>query len=91
MSNELYENPLISRYSSQEMGNIWSSQRKFTTWRQLWLALAESQHELGLEISQEQLAEMRSSLDSIDFEVAREHERRLRHDVMAHVHTFGDC
>ena len=91
MSNELYENPLISRYSSQEMGNIWSSQRKFTTWRQLWLALAESQQELGLEISQEQLAEMRSALDSIDFDVAKEHERRLRHDVMAHVHTFGDC
>ena len=91
MSHELYENPLISRYSSQEMGNIWSSQRKFTTWRQLWLALAESQHELGLDISREQLDEMRASLNSIDFEVAKEHERRLRHDVMAHVHTFGDC
>lgn len=91
MSHELYQNPLISRYSSSEMGNIWSSQRKFTTWRQLWLALAESQQELGLEITQQQLAEMRSSLDTIDFEAAKKHEQRLRHDVMAHVHTFGDC
>ncbi len=91
MSHELYQNPLISRYSSTEMGHIWSSQRKFATWRQLWLALAESQQELGLDISQQQLEEMRSSLDNIDFEVAKEHEKRLRHDVMAHVHTFGDC
>ena len=91
MSHELYQNPLISRYSSSEMGNIWSSQRKFATWRQLWLALAESQQELGLEITQQQLAEMRSSLDNIDFEAAKKHEQRLRHDVMAHVHTFGDC
>ncbi len=91
MSHELYQNPLISRYSSSEMGNIWSSQRKFATWRQLWLALAESQQELGLEITQQQLTEMRSSLDNIDFEAAKKHEQRLRHDVMAHVHTFGDC
>ena len=90
MSHELYQNPLISRYSSNEMGSIWGSQRKFSTWRQLWLALAESQQELGLEISDQQLEEMRSNLDSIDFDAAKEHEKRLRHDVMAHVHTFGD-
>ena len=90
MSHELYQNPLISRYSSDQMGSIWGPQRKFSTWRRLWLALAESQQELGLEISDAQLEEMRSNLNSIDFDAAKQHEKRLRHDVMAHVHTFGD-
>ncbi len=89
--HEIYENPLISRYGSREMAEIWGDQRKFSTWRRLWIALAEAQQELGLDISNQQLNEMRAAVDDIDFERAREYERRLRHDVMAHVHTFGDA
>jgi adenylosuccinate lyase len=87
----VYENPLISRYASREMGELWGDQRKFSTWRRLWLALAEGEQELGLSISDEQLAEMRDHLDDIDFEAAKDYEGQLRHDVMAHIHTFGDC
>ena len=90
MSHDTYENPLISRYASKEMGEIWSAQTKFGMWRRLWLALAESEKVLGLEITDAQLDEMRSKLDDIDFEAASRHEKRLRHDVMAHVHAFGD-
>ncbi|MBO7725677.1 MAG: adenylosuccinate lyase [Thermoguttaceae bacterium] len=88
---ENYENPLISRYSSQEMSHLWSPQKKFGTWRRLWLALAESEAELGLPVTEEQIAEMREHLDDIDFAKAAEYEKKLRHDVMAHVHTFGDA
>lgn len=91
MSHEHYENPLISRYASDEMSRLWGSQRKFSTWRRLWIALAEAEAELGLPITEEQLAELRAAADDIDFEAARAHERRLRHDVMAHVHTYGDA
>ena len=91
MNSEIYQNPLISRYSSAEMGHLWSAKRKFGTWRRLWLALAEAEQELGLDISDDQLAEMRDNLDSIDFGAAQAYEQRLRHDVMAHVHTFGDA
>ena len=91
MNSEIYENPLISRYSSVEMGQLWSAQRKFSTWRRLWLALAEAEQELGLEIRDEQLAEMRANLDAIDFQAAQQYEKKLRHDVMAHVHTFADA
>jgi adenylosuccinate lyase len=73
------------------MGRLWSDQRKFRTWRQLWVWLAEAQQELGLPITDEQLAQMRGHLDDIDFDTAARHERKLRHDVMAHVHTFGDA
>lgn len=90
MSHDLYENPLNTRYASREMSGIWSAQKKHSTWRRLWLALAESQKELGLEITEEQLDELRAHLDQIDFDRAAEHERRLRHDVMAHVHTWGE-
>ena len=90
MEYDNYENPLISRYSSAEMGKIWSPNTKFGTWRRLWLALAESEQQLGLAISDEQLNEMRNQLDKIDFDVAANYEKKLRHDVMAHVHTFGD-
>ena len=86
-----YDNPLITRYASQAMCQLWSPQRKFSTWRRLWLALAETEAELGLPITQEQLTELRSHLDDIDFDKAHEYEQELRHDVMAHVHTFGDC
>ena len=86
-----YENPLISRYASSEMSEIFSPQRKFSTWRKLWIALAESEAELGLPITPEQIGEMRCHVDDIDFDVAREFEKKLRHDVMAHVHTFGEA
>ncbi|MCL2005155.1 MAG: adenylosuccinate lyase [Planctomycetaceae bacterium] len=88
---QTYDNPLIARYASKAMSQLWSPQRKFSTWRRLWLALAEAEAELDLPISQEQLAELRTQLDDIDFKKADEYERELRHDVMAHVHTFGDC
>ena len=89
-SADHYENPLISRYASDEMARLWSGQRKFSTWRRLWLALAEAQQELGISISSAQLEQMRVHVDDIDFAAAAEHERRLRHDVMAHVHTYGE-
>jgi len=85
-----YDNPLIARYASREMSALWSPQRKFSTWRRLWVALAEAEAELGLPVTAAQIDQMRAHLDDIDFEVAARYERRLRHDVMAHVHTFGD-
>lgn len=90
MNHETYVNPLISRYASREMSGVWSPQKKHSTWRRLWLALAEAQQELGLDITDQQLSEMRAALDSIDFEAAARYEREKRHDVMAHVHAFGD-
>src|SRR6187455_1880001 len=86
----VYDNPLISRYASRAMAELWSAQRKFSTWRRLWVALAEAQRRLGLEISEAQVAELRGCVEMIDFEAARIHERRLRHDVMAHVHALGE-
>ncbi len=90
MTTDLYENPLISRYSSPEMGRLFGAQTKFGTWRRLWLALAEAQYELGLPITLAQLDQMRANLDQIDWKIAADYEKKLRHDVMAHVHTFGD-
>ncbi len=90
MSRMQYENPLISRYASSQMSEIWSAQRKFSTWRKLWVALAEAEQELGLAITDAQLEEMRAAIHSIDFDAAAEYERRLRHDVMAHVRAYGD-
>jgi len=89
--HETYQSPLAGRYASEEMRRLFSAETKFGTWRRLWLALAESEAELGLDIREEQLAELRANLEPIDFEAAAEHERRLRHDVMAHVHTWGDA
>ena len=87
-----YTNPLISRYASKEMSYIWSAQKKHSTWRRLWVALAESEKELGIEqISDAQIQQLKDSVDEINFEVAAKHEKNLRHDVMAHVHTYGDC
>ena len=87
-----YVSPLASRNASPEMQSIWSSQRKFGLWRRVWLALAESERELGLPITQEQIAELRAHLDPTPAELASAaaHERRLRHDVMAHVHALGE-
>ena len=88
---DVYENPLCSRYASEQMQHLFSPQWKFSTFRRLWLALAESEQELGLPITDEQLEEMRAHLDDIDFDRAAEYEHRLRHDVMAHIRTFGDA
>ena len=85
-----YDNPLIARYASAAMSELWSPQRKFSTWRRLWVALAEAEAELGLPVSPEQIAELKQHVDTIDFAAAERHERRLRHDVMAHVHAYGD-
>ena len=85
-----YLSPLSGRYASPQMQEIWSDRRKIGTWRRLWLALAEAEQELGLDITDEQLDELRGHLDDIDFEVAAKYEKELRHDVMAHVHTLGD-
>ncbi len=90
MSHDIYENPLITRYASTEMASIWSAQTRHSTWRRLWIALAECQQKLGLNITDAQLTEMRASVDSIDFAAANRYERELRHDVMAHVHAWGD-
>ncbi|MGI6400703.1 MAG: adenylosuccinate lyase [Thermoguttaceae bacterium] len=87
----LYDNPLIERYASREMCELFGPQKKFSTWRRLWVALAEAEHELGLPITQEQIDELKAHVDDIDFEVAANYEKNLRHDVMAHVHTYGDC
>jgi adenylosuccinate lyase len=86
-----YENPLSTRYASPEMSAVWSAQRKFSTWRRLWVALAEAEQELGLPITDEQLAELRAHTDDIDFARAADHERLRRHDVMAHALTYGEA
>ena len=85
-----YESPLAGRYASEAMQRLFSPQRKFSTWRRLWLALAEAEQKLGLDISDQQLREMTDHLDDIDFEAAAAHEKKLRHDVMAHIHAFAD-
>uniref|UniRef100_A0A4X1W1C8 Adenylosuccinate lyase n=1 Tax=Sus scrofa TaxID=9823 RepID=A0A4X1W1C8_PIG len=89
--HDSYRSPLASRYASPEMCFVFSDRYKFRTWRQLWLWLAEAEQTLGLPITDEQIQEMRSHLDNIDFKLAAEEEKRLRHDVMAHVHTFAHC
>src|ERR1700754_1333955 len=90
MAHEIYENPLISRYASREMATLWGDQRKFSTWRRLWVALAEAEAELGLPVSQEQIAELRAHTDDIDFDAAQQYERELGHDGMGHVPGDGD-
>lgn len=85
-----YSSPLAGRYASNAMKELFGAQRKFSTWRKLWLALAEAQKQLGLDITDAQLAEMSQHLDDIDFDKAAEYERKFRHDVMAHIHAFGD-
>ncbi len=88
--NDRYESPLSSRYASDEMQYIFSPDKKFSTWRRLWVALARTELELGLPVTQEQVEELEAHLTDIDYERAAYHERRLRHDVMAHVHTYGE-
>ncbi len=89
-SCEKYENPLISRYSDAEMSRIWSAQKKHSTWRKLWLALAKCEKTLGLKITDAQLKEMAAHLEDIDFNAAEAKEKELRHDVMSHIHIFGE-
>jgi adenylosuccinate lyase len=89
LSKVKYDHPLVERYASKQMSFLWSPAKKFSTWRKLWLALAEAEKELGLEISEEQLDEMRAHLTDIDYALADKKEAEFRHDVMAHVHTFG--
>src|SRR5690606_7128162 len=84
-----YQNPLASRYSSDEMLYNFSPQMKFITWRKLWLALAEIQKDIGLDISDEQLEEIRKNIDNIYFEVATIYDKKFYHVVMAYVHTLG--
>ncbi|MGC8552132.1 MAG: adenylosuccinate lyase [Phycisphaerae bacterium] len=88
-NHKVYENPLVTRNASPEMLEVFSPQRKFSTWRRIWLALAESQKELGLPVFDQQLQEMRQHLDDIDYAEAARQEQRLRHDLMAHLHTFA--
>ncbi len=88
--NDKYQTPLGSRYASDEMLYIFSPDMKFKTWRRLWIALAKAEHELGLHVTQEQIDELISQKDNIDYDAARKHEKEVRHDVMAHVLTYGE-
>eukprot|EP00127_Corallochytrium_limacisporum_P005535 Clim_evm52s207 gene=Clim_evmTU52s207 len=92
MANEdtlKYQSPLVSRYASKEMSFNFSPHKKFTTWRKLWVHLAEAEQKLGIDIKQEQIQEMKDNIEDIDYTLAAEEEKIRRHDVMAHVHTFG--
>ena len=84
-----YKSPLSERYPSKEMKYIFSPEKKFTTWRKLWIALAESEKELGLDITDEQIAELKAHVDDINYDVAKEREAIVRHDVMSHVYAYG--
>ncbi len=86
---EYYESPLIERYASKEISRIFSADNKFSTWRKLWVALAEAEQELGLPITDAQIEELRAKIYDIDYDMAAKEEKILRHDVMAHVHTYG--
>ncbi|HIU34838.1 MAG TPA: adenylosuccinate lyase [Candidatus Pullichristensenella excrementigallinarum] len=87
---DTYETPLNSRYASKEMQKIFSPDRKFTTWRKLWVALAESEMEMGLPVTQKQVDQLREHIEDVDYDLARQYEQKTRHDVMAHVLAYGD-
>lgn len=89
MDNSIYQNPLCGRYASKEMQHIFSNDTKFTTWRRLWIALAESEKELGIDITDEQIEELKAFKDDINYEVAQAREKEVRHDVMSHVYAYG--
>ena len=88
-SNSTYESPLNSRYASKEMQYLFSPDKKFSTWRRLWIALAEAEKELGLDITAAQIDEMKQHIEDINYDVAKAREKEVRHDVMAHVYAFG--
>lgn len=87
---DVYQSPLVSRNASRDMSAVFSPRRRALTWRRIWLALAEAQHEMGLPIKASQIRALKSNLDDIDFAAIAKHEKQLRHDVMAHLHAFGD-
>ena len=86
---DTYESPLNSRYASKEMQYIFSPDKKFSTWRKLWIALAESEKELGLDITDEQIAQMKEHIYDINYDTAKAREKEVRHDVMSHVYAYG--
>ncbi|MBO5737505.1 MAG: adenylosuccinate lyase, partial [Clostridia bacterium] len=90
VDHSIYTNPLITRYASKEMQHAFSDEKRFKLWRKLWVALAESEMELGLNVTQEQVDELKQYADDIDYELAAKFEREVRHDVMAHVHAYGE-
>ena len=90
MSRSNYESPFSSRYASPEMQYLFSQDCKFKTWRKLWIALAEAEKAAGLDIRDEQIAELKANADNINYDAAEEYEKKLRHDVMAHIHAYGD-
>ncbi|MGN0709841.1 MAG: adenylosuccinate lyase, partial [Anaerovoracaceae bacterium] len=85
----VYTSPLSERYPSKEMKYLFSPEKKFRTWRRLWIALAEAEQELGLDITDEQIAELKAHKDDINYEVAEAREKEVRHDVMSHVYAYG--
>ena len=89
MENEIYVTPLSGRYASKEMNRIWSPNAKYSTWRKLWVALAETEKELGIDITDEQINQMKENVDNIDYNIVAEREKECRHDVMSHVYEFG--
>ena len=89
MNKNIYESPLNSRYAGKEMKYIFSPDKKFTTWRKLWVALAESEKELGLDITDKQIEQMKAHMDDINYDVAEQREKEVRHDVMSHVYAYG--
>ena len=90
MRTDIYENPLITRYASKEMAQNFSDDKRFRLWRKLWIALAESEKELGLNITDEQIAELKKYANDINYDVAAAFEKEVRHDVMAHVKAYGE-
>lgn len=90
VSDAVYENPLITRYASKEMARLLSTQHRIKLWRELWIVLAETQKELGLSITDQQIAQLKEYQDRLNLEIAADYERKLRHDVMAQVHAYGD-
>ena len=86
---DIYNNPLVTRYATKEMSAIFSEKNRITYFRKLWLALAKGQQKLGLDITDDQIAELAAHLDTIDFDVVKERERVVRHDVMAHIYAYG--
>ena len=86
-----FQSPLVTRYASTPMVALWSPQKRYATWRRIWIALAEAQRELGLPIKLTQTRAMKRALDDIDFTAVARYEREMRHDVMAHIHAFGDA
>ena len=89
MNNDIYVTPLSGRYASSQMNKIWSSDSKYSTWRRLWIALAETEKELGIDITDEQINEMKENAKNIDYDIVAKREKECRHDVMAHVYEFG--